>query len=101
MDSLENYYESTLEDLQKIIKTVANREVLNIIPQNTICKDTFPCKGHGGIIIVYKNGTSENISCSSITSGGIMWYYNVDNDHFRSYINGEFRQYLIDHLRKL
>ena len=99
MSALEGYYESVLQDLQLIIQRVANRQVLDILPQSNACIKSFPCHGHNGIIVIYKNGTKESISCPSISIGATMWYYNIDNSHFRSYIDGNFRQYLMNGVR--
>lgn len=83
----------TISDTIKQVKQrVASRSVKSIKPQFDICQESFPCQGHGGAVITFTNGEKLNYSCSSVELGAIMYYYDIKDDHFTSYVGEDMKK---------
>jgi hypothetical protein len=101
MSILRSHQDYALADLKKVISIVGRRDVTNVrVQQDNYCLESYPCQGHGGVILEFIDGTSETYACGSVSIGAIMWYFGVQNDHFVGYINPEFRQFLTQNLNK-
>lgn len=90
----ESFYKNTLEKLIQTIKAVELHQVIDIKPEKTECRESCPCSGHGGAILMLNNGTSMTIPCTTVEIGALMWYFKCDNAHFTKYINESFEIYL-------
>jgi hypothetical protein len=98
------YYSSILNKLQYVINHSKNKKIISIIPkQNDLYTHGYEnnCNSeYKGIIIKYDDGELLNLSCDSIESDVIMWYYDINNKTNTTYINDDFKKYIKKNIQK-
>lgn len=97
MDIISSHY----KDYKKLINDVKDKcegkTIVFIKPMSDRCLESFPCRGHNGVIITIDTGETINFTCTTVKIGLIMYYFNVETlygDHFMKYISEEMRKKL-------
>lgn len=93
---MKSYYNSVLYSLRTVIVHSTNKKIVNIVPINNDPYLELQCDKltKKGIIIKYDNGETFELSCDSVETGAIMWFYDVENKMFTNYIDGNFQKYI-------
>jgi len=98
--SLSGWYQNVNSLIQKLIVLCGSKTIQSIVPIDGTCKESCPCQGHDGAFITFMDGQTLNYTCSSVELGCIMYYYNINNDHFLEYVDDQQKKKL-DKLRSL
>ena len=105
-NDMKAYYSSILNKLQYVINHSKNKKIISIIPKQNDpyihgYENNYNCNSeYKGIIIKYDNGDLLNVSCDSIESDVIMWYYDINNKTNTTYINDDFKKYIKKNIQK-
>jgi hypothetical protein len=92
-------YASVMQPLRNAKLICHNKKIISITPQHDECTYDFPCEGHMGIRIHFTDKTNVSLTCSTIEIGAIMWYFNIQNEHFTKYIDNDFQMYILANLK--
>ena len=89
-DILSSWWNISREDIREVRKIIGDGKVESISPiQNEFCMESYPCKGHGGVKITFKNGEIIEYKCSSVSIGCIQKVImGKAGPHFRAYTKG-------------
>jgi hypothetical protein len=102
-DILNSHYRYALKLIDKVIKEVNNRKVIDVKPVTTTCMERYPCGGHKGAILQFNNGDTITIDCDQgLEIGAIEAFYlpsrinhtNKGTRHFLEYITDDFEKIL-------
>ncbi len=90
------YYASAIHPLKLVINHSANKKIISITPISDANYIEWPSNEykHKGIKITYDTDETIDLSCDSIETGVIMWYYEIPNKKFTSYIDDNFQKYI-------
>lgn len=91
---------TAIKSLNSVIKHSVNKKIITIVPLKQIYLGSLPREKYNGVQIQYDNGDISDIKCSNISIGVIMWYYDIDNPKFTSYIDYNTKYYIIKSLRE-
>ncbi len=92
-DEFKNYYSSVMQPLKYVIKISNNKKIKSIALSKNKC-ELFLDEGerHCGVIINYYDGDCMELSCDSVESAIIMWYF--DNGYDTVYVDQNLREYI-------
>jgi hypothetical protein len=94
-NELKTYYSSVMRPLKYVIQYSVNKKIKNIyFTQNKEYDPFAQNEQKQDIIIKYDDNDILELSCDSIEAGVIMWYFQIDNIYYPSYINEDFRKYI-------
>jgi len=94
-NELRIYYSKVIQPLRNVINYSKNKRIITIIPiQNKPYDEWDPREYKRGVIIKYDDNDILELSCDSIEAGVILWYYQIDNVYYTSYINEDFQKYI-------
>jgi hypothetical protein len=102
-NDMEVYYNSTMGPLKKIINYQKNKSVtiIDIITKTQSEYDLYNNKIQDkSITIKYNNNEIYDISCDSIETGVIMFYFNIDNPQYTNNIDIHFKKYIKKTIQK-
>lgn len=95
INQMSTYYESTMKPLKKIIKFQSDKTVIDIHARQTHTHNLYGFESQRkGIIIKFDNNETYELSCDSIETGVIMFYYGIEDDEYTNYVNKDFRKYI-------
>ncbi len=88
--SLPPHWDKARKDICQVEKLIGEREVESISPiRMTICLESYPCQGHYGVKIVFKDGEVIKYDCPSVSIGCIQKVIMGKADsHFSGYTKG-------------
>jgi hypothetical protein len=91
-----SYYKCALSQLRVAISIIGQKkdDIVSMEAEYDTCLESYPCQGHGDLIVTYKDGTNDRLSCDSVEMGAIMWYFKNGSTHFTEYIDKDFAEYL-------
>jgi len=78
------------KDVQTVQNLIGEKEVISISPDpDGICLESWPCRGHKGVEIAFKDGETIRYKCSSVSIGCIQKVVMGETDsHFEEYAQG-------------
>lgn len=89
MNILESHWQDCPEFLGKIEEMVGDRQVVDVSSKANGCKESYPCSGHGGMLISLNDGTVLNVGGSSVKIGIVQnHYFPAKETHFSHYAQG-------------
>ena len=88
--TLPTHWDKARKDILKVRDLIDEREVVSISPiRMSMCLESYPCQGHYGVIITFKDGEVITYNCPSVSIGCIQKAVmgKVDS-HFIGYTKG-------------
>jgi hypothetical protein len=87
---LSSHWVSARKDIQKVRDLIGERKVKSISPiEDGSCMESFPCQGHEGVKIIFKDGEVIKYNCRSVSIGCIQKaIMGKTGSHFRIYTEG-------------
>ncbi len=88
-----NYYSSVMQPLKHVIKSSINKKIKSVSLSKNRC-DLFvdEQENHNGVMVKYYDGDCMELSCDSVESAIIMWYF--DNNYDTVYVDQNLREYI-------
>lgn len=98
---LESHYDGALDTIQQLKLKIKDRQIVSVdaICENG-CMESYPCRGHDGVRIMFNDGPMLEYACNSVAIGAVQYWADKmsKNTHFSGYVDDELKN-KIDKLR--